>query len=33
LLGAPTAIWGLVAHGTLAALAFLGRDGWRWIAT
>ena len=33
LLGAPTAVWGLLAYGTLAGLAFGGRAGWRWIAT
>ena len=33
LLGAPTAAWGLLAYGTLAALAFGRRTGWRWIAT
>lgn len=33
LLGAPTAVWGLLAYGTLAALAFGRRAGWRWIAT
>jgi uncharacterized membrane protein len=33
LLGAPTAAWGLVAYGTLAALAFGRPTGWRWMAT
>ncbi len=33
LLGAPTAAWGFVAYGTLAALAFGRRAGWKWIAT
>ena len=33
LLGAPTAVWGLLAYGTLAGLAFGRRAGWRWIAT
>jgi uncharacterized membrane protein/glutaredoxin len=33
LLGAPTAVWGLLAYGTLAFLAFGGRAGWRWVAT
>ena len=33
LLGAPTAVWGLLAYGALAGLAFGPRGGWRWIAT
>lgn len=33
LLGAPTAVWGLLAYGILAALAFGRPAGWRWIAT
>jgi uncharacterized membrane protein/glutaredoxin len=33
LLGAPTAVWGLLAYATLAVLAFGRRAGWRWIAT
>jgi uncharacterized membrane protein/glutaredoxin len=33
LLGAPTAVWGLLAYATLAGLALGGRAGWRWIAT
>jgi uncharacterized membrane protein len=33
LLGAPTSFWGLLAYGTLAALAFGSRAGWRWMAT
>lgn len=33
LLGAPTSFWGLLAYGTLAALAVGRRAGWRWIAT
>jgi uncharacterized membrane protein/glutaredoxin len=32
LLGAPTAAWGLVAYGTVAALGFGRRTGWRWLA-
>jgi uncharacterized membrane protein/glutaredoxin len=32
LLGAPTAAWGLLAYGTLAALALGRRTGWRWLA-
>jgi uncharacterized membrane protein len=32
LLGAPTAAWGLLGYGTLAALAFGRRTEWRWIA-
>src|SRR5215510_12822661 len=33
LLGAPTSAWGLLAYGTLAALAWRRSSGWRWIAT
>jgi uncharacterized membrane protein/glutaredoxin len=33
LLGVPTSFWGLLAYGTLAALAFGRPAGWRWIAT
>jgi uncharacterized membrane protein/glutaredoxin len=33
LLGVPTAVWGLLAYGTVAGLAFGPRVGWRWIAT
>jgi uncharacterized membrane protein len=33
LLGAPTAVWGLLAYATLAVLAFGGRAGWRWVST
>jgi uncharacterized membrane protein/glutaredoxin len=33
LLGVPTSVWGLLAYGTLAAIAYGGRDGWRWTAT
>jgi len=33
LLGAPTAVWGLLAYGTLAGIALGGRAGWRWLAT
>jgi uncharacterized membrane protein len=33
LLGAPTAVWGLLAYATLAASAFIRRADWRWIAS
>lgn len=32
LFGAPTAVWGLLAYGTLAGLAWRWGTGWRWIA-
>ena len=33
LLGVPTAVWGLLAYGTLAVIALGGRAGRRWMAT
>lgn len=33
LMGVPTAAWGLLAYGTLAALALVRPTGWRWMAT
>jgi uncharacterized membrane protein len=32
LLGVPTAMWGLLAYGALAASAFIRRADWQWIA-
>ncbi len=33
LLGAPTAVWGLLAYATLAASAFIRRADWQWIVS